>query len=464
MTLLLTIGFLKFIHQVLYAVYLLQLKEYRHDRLREHLLRKHKHMHHALFYTGLGAPLSRNMLPHPTGKAVLITTLSLIIGILLMYLLGFAGIAIALLFSLGIVFLSLSVVSPFEHMLRQQTYENARAKIIDYKSRGLLVIGITGSYGKTSTKDFLAHILRSSLTVLSTKNSINTPLGVARTIVNELKPEHKVFIVEMGAYKIGEISELCDIALPDIGIITGISNQHLSLFGSQDNIIKGKSELFDKLKPGSDAYISTLSPHKHKSSNTDIHIIHYGERDLDDSMKKILDASQLPKELAHNVIPAILIAQKLGIADKNIKESLLTLAPSEKTMKILEGRGGASVIDDTHNASEMGVMTAISFLSSMPHKNKLLIMPCIIELGEASENTHRGIGTLIKDSDIEAIITTDDYYSYIAETAPKEKVRLITKPDVVCAYLRDRITKDWIVVLEGKVSPHIIDFLTGDGI
>lgn len=464
MILLLIIGFVKFVHQVLYAVYLLQLKEYRHDRLREHLLRKHKHVHHALFHTGLGAPLSLTMLPRPTGKAILIVALSLLVGSLLMYFLGLAGIVVSLFFSLGIVFLSLSVISPIEHILRQNTYKSARTKIIDYKSRGLVVIGITGSYGKTTTKDFLTHILMSSFSVLATKNSINTPLGIARTILKELRPEHKIFVVEMGAYKIGEISELCDIALPDIGIITGISNQHLSLFGSQENIVKGKSELFDSLNAGSDAYISSMSPHPHKSSNAEINIVHYDEKSLSSHMKKVLESSTLPEALKHNVIPAILIAKKLGVSEKIIEASLLTLAPSEKTMKIVEGRGGASIIDDTHNASEIGVTTAISFLSSLPHKNKLIIMPCVIELGEESENAHRRIGTMIKDSDIEAIITTDDYYPQLAETAPKEKIRLITRPDIVCAYVRDRITKDWVVVLEGRISPHIINFLIGDAV
>lgn len=459
-TIILILGFTKYVHQVLYAVYLLQLKEYRHDRLKEHLLRKHKHVHHALFHTGIAAPLSLDMLPRPTGKATLIVLLALALGATLIYMLGIVGVVAALLFSLGIVLVTQSIISPIEHALRQSTYKSARTKIIDLKAHGLIVIGITGSYGKTSAKDFTSHILSSSFPVLSTKNSINTPLGVARAILKELQPEHKFFVVEMGAYKVGEIAELCDIALPDVGVITGISNQHISLFGSQENIIRGKSELFDKLNPSGTAYINAHSPHAHQSKNIHIPIIEYSEKSLPKNLKTALEATNLPKELRQNVIPGILIALKFGLSEQQISSSLTTLGASEKTMLATKGMKDALIIDDSHNMSEIGVTTAISYLASLPQKNKLLIMPCIIELGDQAEETHRRIGSMIKDNDIEAIITTEDYFAEISETAPKDKVRFIPRPDVVCAYLRDHITKDWAIVLEGRISPHIVSFLT----
>jgi hypothetical protein len=132
-TIILLIGFIKYMHQVLYAIYLLQLKEYRHDRLGEHLLRKHKHISHALFHIGIGAPFSLGMLPRPTGKALLLAAISLSLGASLVLTLGISGVALALLFSLGIVLLSLSAVAPIEHILRQRTYAAAREKIIKLK-------------------------------------------------------------------------------------------------------------------------------------------------------------------------------------------------------------------------------------------------------------------------------------------------------------------------------------------
>ncbi|GAI48689.1 unnamed protein product, partial [marine sediment metagenome] len=113
--------------------------------------------------------------------------------------------------------------------------------------KNLLVVGITGSYGKTSTKEFLATVLSKRFNVLKTKEHQNSEIGISRCILNELKPEHKVFIVEMGAYGKGGIKLLCDIAKPKIGILTGMNEQHLALFGSQENIIKTKYELIENL-------------------------------------------------------------------------------------------------------------------------------------------------------------------------------------------------------------------------
>lgn len=443
----------------MYATYLLQLKEYRHDRLREHLLRKHKHAYLALFYTGIGAPISFKMLPRLTNKAVVLIFLSLLIGGALIYSFGAPGVLFLLLFSLGIVLLALSITTPVEALLRQSTYRRARTRVEELKRNGLKVVGITGSYGKTSTKDILAHILSSSFSVLATKNSINTPLGVARTILNELRPEHAFFVVEMGAYKIGEIAELCDIALPDIGIITGISNQHLSLFGSQENIIKGKSELFDSLKPNSAAYFNSHSLHMHQTKNTNLSIVEYSEKSLSPHMQKALKEAALPNELRLNVIPAILIAKDMGISEEDIASSILSLAPSEKTMKSVVGRGGALIIDDSHNASEMGVLSAISFLSTLSQKTKIVVMPCIIELGEDAEGVHKNIGTTVKASNIKAIITTPDFFNSVLETAGDTHARLLSDPIEVCAYLKERLSDNCAIVLEGKTHPKIIEFL-----
>ncbi|MFH1894776.1 MAG: Mur ligase family protein, partial [Patescibacteria group bacterium] len=122
-----------------------------------------------------------------------------------------------------------------------------RAKIKREKFPNLLVVGITGSYGKTSTKEFLASILSERFNVLKTKNHQNSEIGISQCILSELKPEHEIFIVEMGAYNRGGIKLLCDIVKPKIGILTGINEQHMATFGSQENIIKGKYELIESL-------------------------------------------------------------------------------------------------------------------------------------------------------------------------------------------------------------------------
>ena len=126
---------------------------------------------------------------------------------------------------------------------RKNLINKAKQKRLKFKN--LLVIGITGSYGKTSTKEFLATILSEKYKVLKTKEHQNSEVGVSQCILNDLKPEHEIFVCEMAAYNRGGIKLLCDIVKPKIGILTGINEQHMATFGSQENIIKTKYELIE---------------------------------------------------------------------------------------------------------------------------------------------------------------------------------------------------------------------------
>src|SRR4030042_2447792 len=127
---------------------------------------------------------------------------------------------------------------PFAVLLRNRIIQKAKEK--RKKFADLLVIGITGSYGKTSTKEFLADILSFKYKILKTKEHQKSEGCIARGILSDLKQEHEVFVVEMGAYNKGGIKLLCDIVLPKIGVLTGINEQHMATFGSQDNIVKAK--------------------------------------------------------------------------------------------------------------------------------------------------------------------------------------------------------------------------------
>src|SRR4030042_3311816 len=144
--------------------------------------------------------------------------------------------------------------------LKKYTTRKARIKREEFKN--LLVIGITGSYGKTSTKEFLYSILVQKYgerAVLKTEKNLNTEIGIALAILNDLNADHKFFICEMGAYKMGEIRESCQISRPRIGILTGINEQHMAIFGSQENIIKGKYELIESLPPDGMAFFNVKS-------------------------------------------------------------------------------------------------------------------------------------------------------------------------------------------------------------
>ncbi|KXK11812.1 MAG: putative bifunctional UDP-N-acetylmuramoylalanyl-D-glutamate--2,6-diaminopimelate ligase/UDP-N-acetylmuramoyl-tripeptide:D-alanyl-D-alanine ligase [Microgenomates bacterium OLB23] len=185
------------------------------------------------------------------------------------------------------------------------------------------------------------------------------------------RPPINFFVVEMGAYKRGEIAELCSIAMPDIGILTGIANQHIGLFGSQENIIRGKSELLDSLKPKSTAYVNAQSKYDHSSKNPNINVIAYSTNVLPKDMRTALAACAIPAEIQINAVPGILIALTHGIEPSVIKKSIEQLTSSAKTLHTTKGWAGATIIDDTQNTSEMSATTIVSHMSSLsqPKKN-----------------------------------------------------------------------------------------------
>jgi UDP-N-acetylmuramoyl-tripeptide--D-alanyl-D-alanine ligase len=164
--------------------------------------------------------------------------------------------SLALVDLLAPVILSLFILSfqPLVVFLRNRVLTKARNKRKKYPK--LRTIGITGSYGKSSTKEFLAHLLSVQYQVLKTEKNINAEIGIARTILNKLERKHEFFVCEMGAYRKGGIKLLCNIAQPQIGILTGINQQHLATFGSQGNIIEAKFELIKCLPPGSIAIVN----------------------------------------------------------------------------------------------------------------------------------------------------------------------------------------------------------------
>ena len=172
-----------------------------------------------------------------------------------------------------IIFINI-INSPIEKQIQQKFIR--RANKLLKQMPNLKVIGITGSYGKTSTKYILSTILSQKFNVLKTPKSFNTRMGIAKTINDELKPTHQIFVCEMGADEPGEINQLCDFVHPDMGIITSIGEQHLETFGSLENIKKTKFELVDSLSEDGVAFLN-YEDENVRSVETNKNKITYGE-------------------------------------------------------------------------------------------------------------------------------------------------------------------------------------------
>ena len=338
---------------------------------------------------------------------------------------------------------------PIAIFLRNRIIKKATKKREKFKN--LVVIGITGSYGKTTTKEFLYTILSEKFgedKVLKTKENQNSEIGVSQCILNDLKSEHQIFVCEMGAYNRGEIKLLCEIAKPKIGILTGINQQHLAIFGSQENIIKTKYELIESLPENGTAIFNVNNKYcleLYKKTNINKKL--YGQG---------VDSADL-----ENIAGAVEAAKELGMSDEEIDRGKKKIKP---LLKVKKGIKGINIIDSTYSANPDGVISDLKYLKTCETK-KIIIMPCLIELGKATKQVHQEIGKKIGEVCDLAIITTKECYNNIKEAAiesgmPEENILFLESPKQIFEKINSFSEKGDIILLESRVPKKLIDLLS----
>jgi len=315
--------------------------------------------------------------------------------------------------SFPLLFISLLLIKPYEIIRRAYTKKIVHSKIINHPH--LTVIGITGSYGKTSTKDFLHFILSSNHKTLKTPESYNTLFGIAKTINLELHRQLQYFICEYGAYKRGEIKELTDTIPPQYAILTAIGTQHIERFKSLKNTTLAKFELIDAVKPENALlnfdnnlirqYLQNSHYHKAKTYSlthpeTDFYVEKHilSNNGLSFTLKYQNQKYQFRSSVfgssnLENLTAAISMSLILGMDISTIKTAvnLITSSPHRLELKKI---GKATLIDDAYSSNQQGFINIINDLSRLKGK-KALITPGIIELGKETTNIHQSLGTLI---------------------------------------------------------------------
>lgn len=330
---------------------------------------------------------------------------------------------------------------PLAIILRNRVIKQAKKKRVQFGD--LLVIGITGSYGKTSTKEYLATILSEKYKVLKTKEHQNSEIGVSQCILDELTSEHEIFICEMGAYNRGGIKLLCDINKPKIGVLTGINEQHMATFGSQENIIKAKYELIESLTENGMAFFNGNNKYCVELYNkTQIKKKLYGE------------GATLPQE--ENLAGAKAVAEYLGMSGEEIARAFQKIKPWPE---VKQGINGINIVDATYSANPDGVIAHLEYLKKRPGK-KVIIMPCLIELGKASKEVHKRIGRKIGEVCDLAIITTKDRFKEIKDgsaSSPREaEVLFIENPKEIVEKIKTFCQPGDVVLLESRVPIQLI--------
>ena len=207
------------------------------------------------------------------------------------------------------------------------------------KMSGLTVIGITGSYGKTTMKDAIAHILAHKYETLKTEGNYNTILGVAKTILKNLKPKHKIFVCEMAAYQSGDIKAISEIAQPKIGIVTAIGPMHLERFGSTENILKTKLELIESLPKDGIGFLP-------KELESQIKNYHFAAK---------IEFFSSKEELF------IKIGGFFGMSKEETLGYLKTAPQTPHRQEIIKASGNITIIDDTYNSNPAGFFQLLNY-------------------------------------------------------------------------------------------------------
>jgi len=350
----------------------------------------------------------------------------------------------------GMLALAWLVLWPLDTHLKQRIL--SRGKTLRAAHPELLVIGITGSVGKTTTKELLAHILGTDR-CLATPTHVNTEIGVAQWLLRTVKkplPPQTPLIVEMGAYRPGEIATLCSVVRPSMGIVTFIGSQHLALFGSQESLAAAKGELLHALPANGKAFLNgdcdrcrSLLP----LSSCPVTVVGTGGRadleayDIEETTQGLrFTADSIPFSVplhgthnVTNVLLAVAAAQSLGLKMEEIASRLRSFQPPHGTFEVRQERG-VTILDDTHNASATSFSAAIRWAETQPFERKVLLTSGLIELGEEHERTHRELGNLAAPVFPEAIFLSRQSAALFAEgfgrpvTLYSRKTPAITSP------------------------------------
>lgn len=329
-------------------------------------------------------------------------------GFVLLFLLLLLG-----LFSPLVLIVSNILTLPLEKFIGNYYYRDAQGILSQY--RNLHTIGITGSYGKTSTKLVLQQLLATRFDTLATPASYNTTMGVIKVVRTLLRPIHQVFIVEMGARQQGDIEEICGLVHPKLGIITAVGEQHLETFKELSTITKTKLELFaslssdgigfynaddevlrDAVKPDSPRYVTfAIDADNADYRAVDLHCTAIGTEftvitQSGESLK--FTTRLLGRHNVYNILAAIAVSVEFGIALKDLTVAVAMLKPAPHRLEVRQTGAGVTILDDAFSSNPQGSKYALEVLATIEGKRKIMITPGMVELGTREAELNKEFG------------------------------------------------------------------------
>ena len=376
---------------------------------------------------------------------------------------------------------------PVEYMVSKHFEKMATDKLKSMTN--MEVIGITGSYGKTSTKNIINDILSVKYNVYKTPSNFNTPYGLMITINEHLDKYNDFFIAEMGACKVGDIKELCDLVHPKYGVLTRIGLAHLETFGSEKNIEDTKFELIESLPSDGlgilngddekqlnhviknncnikwigidntnvDCYAKDL---KLSPKGTTFKVVFANDKEEYEFTTKLLGRNNI-----YNILGGIVLGRELGITIPELQKSVKMVEPVEHRLSMTKYYD-INIIDDAYNSNPMGSKMALEVLNMMPGKH-IVVTPGMIEVGAKEDEVNKEFGRQIADNVDEAILIGEEktkpiYEGLIEKSFPKEHIHVLN--DVLDAFplmmkLKD---KDTYALLENDLPDSFSEKIRSD--
>ena len=376
-----------------------------------------------------------------------------------------------------IVWVANIINMPMERMIRKGFMKEAQEKML--AARGHIdVVGITGSYGKTTTKNIVTHIINQEKYALMTPASYNTPMGLTITIREMLKPIHEVFVAEMGAYKMGEIKELAELVSPNYGILTAIGPQHLNTFKTIENVQKTKFELIESLTAEGVAVLNIDDPMiKEYVIQAPCKQLTYSLEDTSadfyaSAINYVADGItftvQFPDKSSHafktmllgehniqNILAGLAVAYDMGISVEKMIAGVASLPQIEHRLEIKQA-GNYTIIDDAFNANPVGTKKAIDVLTQMDGK-KIVLTPGMVELGSEEETLNKAYGAYMANKvDVVILVgaaqTAPIHAGLVEEGMPLAKIRVVQNLEEAFTAMREEAIPGSFVLIANDLQ------------
>lgn len=338
------------------------------------------------------------------------------------------------------------------------------------KQLSIPIISITGTNGKTTSKELLNAVLSQKYNVLATKGNLNNHIGVPLTLLN-ITAKHEIAIVEMGANHQGEIAMLCSIAEPDFGMITNIGKAHLEGFGGYEGVVKAKSELFNFIKQKSGKLFVNADNKLLQQLSDGIEKITFGTTESDDFIGEFVESNPYVKLKCkakndsqgivekpvittqlignynfENILAAACIGHYFDVSEDQIKKGLENYIPANNRSQVMQTQSNLLLLD-AYNANPSSMNAAIENFSQMDQSNKMAILGDMLELGDDSAIEHDSIVALLNNKNITNVLLVGPFFK---ESGKSIKAKTFSNSDELVAYLKIHPVKNNTILIKGS--------------